>query len=72
MKKKQWYVFEAVFFLIFVIFYFASSRPPMSDLQIESYLNLVALIDNRIEHAIATVAIIMSGACMISSRWADN
>lgn len=72
MKKKQWYVFAAIFLLLFIVFEIAGSRPAIVAADIESLSDLGFWIDNKVERTVALVSILISLGCMICSDWAEK
>lgn len=67
MKKKQWYVFSVVFFLIGIVFCGSSRTPSIYASEISSLSDLGFWIDNKIEHSIATISFIMGLGCLFCS-----
>lgn len=72
MKKKQWYVFAVLFFLLFFVGSAASRRPDIAAVDIDSYRDLAWWIDNLIEQTTALICIFMAMGCMICAHWAED
>lgn len=72
MKKKQWYVFTALFFLVFLVLSWASKRPDVHAVDIDSFSDLAFWIDNRIEQGIALISIILAIGCGICAELEKN
>ncbi len=72
MKKKQWYVFTVLFFLVFLVSSMASRRPDISAVGIDSLSDLGFWIDNRIEQGMALISIILALGCFICAHWAED
>lgn len=72
MKKKQWYLFAVLFFLLFLAGSVASGRPDIYAVDIDSLSDLAWWIDNQIEQTIALICIIMAWGCFVCARWAED
>ena len=73
MKKKQWYVFGAIFFLIAVVYYRWSTMPSVVyGWSVDSFSELAILIDNKIDRTIALISAILGFGCLICSICAEK
>lgn len=72
MRKKQWYVFTVLFVLLFLVFEYASGRPDIYALDIDSLSDLAWWIENEVEEIIGFICIAMSAGCITCSRWAED
>lgn len=72
MKKKQWYVFAVLLFLLSLLLEIAGRRPDIRAVQIDSLSDLAFWIDNNIEQAISLVSIVLALGCFICAQWAED
>ena len=72
MKKKQWYVFTVLFFLVFLALEYASGRPEIYAVDIHSLSDFAWWIDNEIEEIMGFICIAMSAGCMTCAHWAED
>ena len=72
MKKKQWYVFSVLFFLLFLVFEIASGRPQVYLVEITSLSDLAHWMENQIEKLVSIIFIVLCLGCTICTRWAED
>jgi len=72
MKKKQWYVFTMLLFLLSLFLEMAGRRPDIKAAQIGSLSDLAFWIDNNIEQGISLISIVLALGCLICSYWAED
>jgi len=72
MKKKQWYVFAVLLFLLSLLLEIAGRIPDIRAVQIDSLSDLAFWIDNNIEQAISLVSIVLASGCFICAQWAED
>ena len=73
MKRKQWYIFGAIFLLIALIYYRWSAMPSTVYFSsVDSLSEMAILIDNKIDRTIAFMSVAVGFGCLACSIWAEK